>query len=498
MNDFLVIPEFQRRKAIPKPLKDIELIPFNKGLEVLMSPFLGDDDLRPVLKGIYFDSQDKSIVATNAHKLIKLKMPETVSEMVETGIYKTKANIEKEYRGIVKNAPSFATDMPFDKFFTENAKIDGTYPNYNAVIPDSSLSPETTFLKEIDLHKLYWFSEVMSNAKILDDEKINALKDPTEYQKGFIPYLKTEYGSFINSITHRVVVRFTIEGKKELMAFNGKFLADTIKALLYISDDRYRKFFIKNPSGAACFQVSGDSFLSKSDSVALLMPMAISSGYGDSSLAHSGYFKNEQTEKEYQIVYDLDENKIFSNGELYDIDESVGFVEQQAKSSKPTKTVEPIKQPEKVVFTAEFIRKRISALQIALRLAEKRENEQTTSVIEKGKRVVVIGGMYEGKEGLLTSSDVIDGNYLVQIDGKIVGVKDVELKLIKDSTEQKYVPNISFEDWLKLKNITYYKRSYYWVADDGGEDYMYSGEYKDVMKFLREEWKKYLELGNKK
>lgn len=374
MNDFLIIPEFQRRKAIPKPLKDIELIPFNKGLETLLSTYLSEDELRPAMTGIYFDSQNKSIAATDAHKLIKLKMPETVSEIVETGIYKTKANIEKEYRNIVKRTPSYATDKPFDEFFAENAKIDGKYPNYDAVIPDSSISPETTFLKEVDLHKLYWFAEVMSNAKILDEEKINALKDPNEYQKGFIPYLKTEYFTLINAVTHRVVLRLTIDGQKVFMAFNGGFLAEVIKSLLYINDVRYRKVFIKDISRAVCFQVSGDSFYTKSDSVALLMPMAIYHGYGDSSRADSGYFKNEQTEKEYQIVYDLDENKIFSNGELYDIDESIGFVEQQAKTSKPTKAVEPIKQPEKVVFTAEFIRKRISALQIALRLAEKREN----------------------------------------------------------------------------------------------------------------------------
>lgn len=375
MNDFLIIPEFQRRKAIPKPLKDIELIPFNKGLETFISPFLGDDDLRPAMNGIYFDSKEKEIAATDAHKLIKLKMPETVSEVVETGIYKTKSRIEQEYRAMVKKSPSYATDVPFDKFFAENAKIDEKYPNYNAVIPDSDLSPETRFLKEVDLHKLYWFAEVMSNAKMLDEEKINALKDPTEYEKGFIPYLKTEYFTFVNAVTHQLFVRFTLDGQKVYMAFNGEFLANVIKSLLYINDKRYRKLFIKDRSRAACFQVSeGDSFYTKSDSVALLMPMAISHGYGDSSRADSGYFKNEQTEKEYQIVYDLDENKIFSNGELYDIDESVGFVEQQAKTSKPTKAVEPIKQPEKVVFTAEFIRKRISALQIALRLAEKREN----------------------------------------------------------------------------------------------------------------------------
>jgi hypothetical protein len=49
---------------------------------------------------------------------------------------------------------------------------------------------------------------------------------------------------------------------------------------------------------------------------------------------------------------------------------------------------------------------------------------------------------------------------------------------------------ISFEDWLKKNNIEVYKRTYYWVADDGGSDYLYSGSKGDVMKSLREDYKK--------
>jgi hypothetical protein len=52
------------------------------------------------------------------------------------------------------------------------------------------------------------------------------------------------------------------------------------------------------------------------------------------------------------------------------------------------------------------------------------------------------------------------------------------------------VGKISFEDWLKKNNIEVYKRTYYWVADDGGNDYMYSGSKGEVMKSLREDWKK--------
>jgi hypothetical protein len=47
----------------------------------------------------------------------------------------------------------------------------------------------------------------------------------------------------------------------------------------------------------------------------------------------------------------------------------------------------------------------------------------------------------------------------------------------------------SFNDWLKENNITVYKRTYYWVADDGKGDYRQVANTKsDVMKALHDEW----------
>lgn len=51
------------------------------------------------------------------------------------------------------------------------------------------------------------------------------------------------------------------------------------------------------------------------------------------------------------------------------------------------------------------------------------------------------------------------------------------------------VDKLSFEEWMKQNNIEVYKRTYYWVADDGGKDYMYSGTKASVMKSLKEDYK---------
>jgi hypothetical protein len=74
------------------------------------------------------------------------------------------------------------------------------------------------------------------------------------------------------------------------------------------------------------------------------------------------------------------------------------------------------------------------------------------------------------------------------------------IKKIVEKNSRKFatgggVEKISFEDWLKKNNIEVYKRTYYWVADDGGNDYMYSGSKGEVMKSLREDWKKSFAYG---
>lgn len=46
----------------------------------------------------------------------------------------------------------------------------------------------------------------------------------------------------------------------------------------------------------------------------------------------------------------------------------------------------------------------------------------------------------------------------------------------------------SFDSWLKENNIDVYKRTYYWVADDGKGDYRHVGTKAEVMKALKDEF----------
>ena len=76
MNHIKLIPTFQRKKTIPKQLKDLELFPLNEQFSKLTMPIIGDDYMRPVMMGNFFDMESKKIVSTDAHKLTAINMPQ--------------------------------------------------------------------------------------------------------------------------------------------------------------------------------------------------------------------------------------------------------------------------------------------------------------------------------------------------------------------------------------------------------------------------------------
>lgn len=103
----------------------------------------GNDDLRPVMSGVYFQFSPQSLtfVATDAHKLVKYSRTDiTSSEVAEFIMPKKPLNLLKN---ILSNSNSDLTIEYNDtnaKFIFDNIVlvcrlIDGKYPNYEAVIP---------------------------------------------------------------------------------------------------------------------------------------------------------------------------------------------------------------------------------------------------------------------------------------------------------------------------------------------------------------------------
>lgn len=103
----------------------------------------GNDDLRPVMSGIFFQFSENNLtfVATDAHKLVKYSREDvTASETAEFIMPKKPLNL---LRGILAGSDSevlieyneWNAKFSFDQTQLTCRLIEGKYPNYEAVIP---------------------------------------------------------------------------------------------------------------------------------------------------------------------------------------------------------------------------------------------------------------------------------------------------------------------------------------------------------------------------
>ncbi|AUC84897.1 DNA polymerase III subunit beta [Polaribacter sp. ALD11] len=135
--------EFPKAVSLPSPSKTI--IPANiLGTAISKTIFAaGNDDLRPVMSGVFFQfsSQSLTFVATDAHKLVKYSRTDvTADQTAEFIMPKKPLNLLK---GILGGADSDVTieyndanaKFTFDNVVLVCRLIDGKYPNYEAVIP---------------------------------------------------------------------------------------------------------------------------------------------------------------------------------------------------------------------------------------------------------------------------------------------------------------------------------------------------------------------------
>ena len=106
----------------------------------------GNDDLRPVMSGVYFqlDKEGTTFVSTDAHKLVKYHRKDTKSKNASNFI------MPKTPLNLLKNLLSSGNDDVKIEFSNVNVRftfgditlicrlIDGKYPNYEAVIPKNN------------------------------------------------------------------------------------------------------------------------------------------------------------------------------------------------------------------------------------------------------------------------------------------------------------------------------------------------------------------------
>jgi hypothetical protein len=371
MNNIFKIPAFQRRKAIPKQLKDLELFPLKEQFSKLTMPIVSDDDMRPVMTGNFFDMESKKIVSTDAHKLTAINMPDGTFNFIKQTykkelnenpkglIFHTLSQLQKDYNKLMKNNN---ITISFDEFINDRAIEDGRYPTYEAVIPK-----EFTNVINVDYQKLYWYTKVLLDAKVIDDvTKINTSNE-NEYQNKKIEYLKDSYVSFL-PYTKQIILTYTLDGKQEYIGFNARLLCDLLKFAMEFNGKTFGKVGLSGNSRAMVVELENGLNVS-TDSVGLVMPVMLVSGEFDNTIGDSDF------DLSVAMYYDLDTNSIISDKENYPINESIGFMPNKAGLSTPNIRVkEEVSKVEN--SSADLIDKKIRGLRIALKVAKCQGTEQ--------------------------------------------------------------------------------------------------------------------------
>ena len=339
MNYINKIPKFQRKKAIPKPLKDLELHPLNDQFSKLTMSIVGDDfDFRAVMTGNFFDMEKKKIVSTDAHKLTAINMPNRTFDFIKQAykkeldkeprglIFHTLKQLQKDYNELVKIAEKHNdTDFQtFDEFVNFRAIQDGRYPNYEAVIPK-----EFTNEINVDYQKLYWYAKVLVDAKVIDDiTKINSSNE-NDYQNKKIEYLKDSYVSFLNSSTKQIILSYTLDSTIQYISFNAKLLCDLLKFAMEFNGKTFGKVGLIGNSRAMVIELENGLNVIN-DSVGLIMP---------TFLRDDETIGNIDFDLSVAMYYDLDTNSIISDNKNYPIDEEIGFIPINTGLSTPKKRV---------------------------------------------------------------------------------------------------------------------------------------------------------------
>ncbi len=104
-----------------------------------------DDELRPVMNGIYFNIENSMLtfVATDAHKLVKCSVAHSCDFTASFILPKKPANLLKGLLAKAEDTIDLSFDSKSAKFVFKNYMvvcrlIEGNYPNYNAVIPSNN------------------------------------------------------------------------------------------------------------------------------------------------------------------------------------------------------------------------------------------------------------------------------------------------------------------------------------------------------------------------
>ncbi|MBE6199203.1 MAG: DNA polymerase III subunit beta [Rikenellaceae bacterium] len=223
-----------------------------------------DDELRPVMNGVYFDFQPETLtfVATDAHKLVKCTAEQSNDFAASFILPKKPSNLLRNLLAKEEEPVEVTFDAKNVTFALKNFKlvcrlIEGNYPNYNAVIPTAN--PNKVLVDRVEflngIKRVAVCSNPTTNLIRMDiaDNRVNLTAQDIDF-----------------SVSANETISCSYEGQNVTIGFKSTFLVEILSNI----DTPTVVVELADSTRAGVFKPVYDDKQS-SESLMLLMPMMI-------------------------------------------------------------------------------------------------------------------------------------------------------------------------------------------------------------------------------
>lgn len=227
----------------------------------------GNDDLRPVMSGIYFEltEEDVRFVATDAHKLVRYKrtdiqapkaanfiVPKKPLNLLKNTLSSTNSDVNVEFN---ENNAAFR----FDNTVLVCRLIDGKYPNYEAVIP--KVNPN-----KLTIDRATFLSSI---------RRVSIFANKTTHQvrlhiNGSQLTVSAEDLDFANEASEKLTCSY--DGEEITIGFNSRFILDMLNNL-----DTEQVILEMSAPNRAGILLPGEAGEHGEDVLMLVMPVMLNS-----------------------------------------------------------------------------------------------------------------------------------------------------------------------------------------------------------------------------
>ena len=223
-----------------------------------------DDELRPVMNGVYFDFSTESLtfVATDAHKLVKYNAENSSNITSSFILPKKPANLLKALLAKEDEPVNIAFDAKNVTFELKNFKlvcrlIEGNYPNYNAVIPTAN--PNKVLIDRVE------FVNGIKRVAVCSNPSTNLIRMDIANNKVNLTAQDIDF-----SVSANETISCSYDGQPVTIGFKSTFLVEILSNI----DTPTVVVELADSTRAGVFKPVYDDQPS-SESLMLLMPMMI-------------------------------------------------------------------------------------------------------------------------------------------------------------------------------------------------------------------------------